>query len=65
MKETKRDSKIVPVGPGGMAGKVMRIAMLVGTAGFAYPNVFIEGMDMNELHRKHMQNAERRSDVAP
>lgn len=59
MVELKRDPKIVPVGPGGVAGKIMRIAMLIGTAGFAYPNVFLEGLDMNEMHRRHMKDAER------
>jgi hypothetical protein len=44
--------RIVPIGPGGLAGKVFRCVMHVCTGGFAYPNVFIEGMDLMEKHQK-------------
>jgi hypothetical protein len=44
--------RIVPVGPGGLAGKVFRCVVHVCTGGFAYPNVFIEGMDLMEKHQK-------------
>ena len=57
MSDIKRNTRIVPVGPGGVVGKVIRIAILFGTAGFVYPNVFLEGIDMNAMHKKHMADA--------
>ncbi len=59
MIDTRRDTRIVPIGPGGLAGKTMRIAVLFATAGFVYPNVFLEGIDMIAMHTQHMKNAER------
>jgi len=46
------DPRIVPVGAGGLAGKIFRSVIHVCTGGFGYPNVFIEGMDLMEKHRK-------------
>lgn len=59
MTDTILDTKIVPVGPGGILGKILRIAVLVSTAGFIFPNVLLEGMDMNGLHKKHTQDPAR------
>lgn len=58
MIDTKRSTKIVPVGHGGVAGKAMRIAVLFGTAGFVFPNVFLEGMDMTAMHKGYLKDAE-------
>lgn len=46
------DPRIVPIGPGGLAGKIFRSVVHVCTGGFGYPNVFIEGMDLLEKHQK-------------
>jgi hypothetical protein len=46
----------VPVGPGGLAGKIFRCVVHVCTGGFGYPNVFIEGMDLMEKHHKDTRN---------
>lgn len=53
------DPRIVPVGPGGLAGKIFRCVVHVCCGGFVYPNVFIEGMDLMEKHRQDTKTAER------
>jgi hypothetical protein len=53
------DPRIVPVGPGGLAGKIFRCVVHVCTGGFGYPNVFIEGMDLMEKHKHDTNTAER------
>ena len=57
MIDTKRSNRIVPVGRGGAVGKAMRIAVLFGTAGFVFPNVFLEGVDMTAIHKNYMKDA--------
>jgi len=57
MIDTKRSNRIVPVGRGGVVGKAMRIAILFGTAGFVFPNVFLEGMDMTAIHKSYQKDA--------
>lgn len=44
MAETQNPN-IVPVGPGGIPGRIARICVFFASGGFLYPNVFIEGMD--------------------
>ena len=43
--EKGREQYIVPVGPGGILGRLGRFFIFTVSAGFLYPNVFIEGMD--------------------
>ena len=43
--EKGREQYIVPVGPGGVLGRLGRFVIFTLSAGFLYPNVFIEGMD--------------------
>lgn len=43
--EANREQYIVPVGPGGALGRFWRFVIFTCSAGFLYPNVFIEGMD--------------------
>jgi hypothetical protein len=43
--EKGREQFIVPIGPGGIPGRLWRFLVFTVTAGFLYPNVFIEGMD--------------------
>jgi hypothetical protein len=50
--DVKNSREIVPVGAGGVVGRVLRIAIHFSTGGFMYPNVFIEGMDLMKKHRQ-------------
>ena len=43
--EQGREQYIVAVGPGGIPGRLWRYLVFFASAGFLYPNVFIEGMD--------------------
>ena len=43
--EKGREQYIVPVGPGGILGRLGRFVIFTASAGFLYPNVFIEGLD--------------------
>ena len=43
--EKDREQYIVPIGPGGSMGRLGRFLVFFASAGFLYPNVFIEGMD--------------------
>ena len=52
--EASREQYIVPVGPGGFAGRLARFVVFFCSAGFLYPNVFIEGMDCTKT-----QNAQQ------
>jgi len=47
--EAGRAQYVVPVGPGGMAGRIGRFLVFLFTAGFFYPNVCIEGMDCTKI----------------
>jgi len=47
--EQPRNRNVVPVGPGGTLGRVGRMIVMLCTGGFAYPNVFIEGMDCTAI----------------
>ena len=47
--EKGREAYVVPVGPGGFFGRLGRVLVFFATAGFLYPNVFIEGMDCTKL----------------
>ena len=40
------------VGPGGIPGRIFRMVVMVCTAGFVYPNAFVEGMDPTAIQRK-------------
>jgi hypothetical protein len=52
MSESKR-SHVVPVGPGGVAGRVFRFCVMFITLGFAYPNVCIEGLDLTKIQDEY------------
>ena len=47
--EKGREQYVVPIGPGGILGRLGRIVIFVFTGGFLYPNVFIEGMDCSKI----------------
>ena len=43
---------MTPRGKGGHVGHVLRMITCVLTAGFAFPNAFVEGMDLTALQNK-------------
>lgn len=47
--EKGREQYIVPVGPGGILGRLGRFIVFVCSGGFLYPNVFIEGLDCTKV----------------
>jgi hypothetical protein len=47
--EAGREQYIVPVGPGGVIGRLWRFLVFCATGGFLYPNVFIEGLDCSKI----------------
>jgi hypothetical protein len=49
--EQSRNPNVVPVGPGGILGKTFRAIVMICTAGFVYPNVFVEGEDLTARQR--------------
>ena len=50
--EQSINRNIVPVGPGGFLGHIGRMIAMVFTAGFAYPNAFVEGMDCTAIQKQ-------------
>lgn len=50
--EQPRNQNVVPAGPGGTLGLIGRMIVMVCTGGFAYPNVFVEGMDCTAIQRE-------------
>jgi hypothetical protein len=47
--EKGRGQYVVPVGPGGVLGRLGRMLIFAATGGFLYPNVFIEGLDCTKI----------------
>ena len=43
---------VTPVGPGGVPGMLLRRVLMVCTGGFAFPNSFVEGMDLTAIQKK-------------
>ncbi len=54
--EQPRNQNVVPVGPGGTLGRIGRMIVMVCTGGFAYPNVFVEGMDCTAIQKETQGN---------
>ncbi len=46
------DRYVQPRGAGGILGRIGRIIVMVCTAGFVFPNAWIEGMNPTEIDRK-------------
>lgn len=58
---TARPNKtIVPVGPGGTPGHLLRMFVMVCTGGFVYPNTFVEGMDLSAIQKLHQDPTEKK-----
>lgn len=49
--EQTLNPNIVPKGPGGALGHIGRMIAMVCTAGFAFPNAFVEGMDCTAIQQ--------------
>lgn len=47
-----RNPNVVPVGGGGTLGRIGRMILMVFSGGFAYPNVFVEGMDCTAIQKE-------------
>jgi len=47
-----RNPNMVPIGPGGTAGRIFRMIVMVCTGGFLFPNVFVEGMDCTAIQKE-------------
>jgi hypothetical protein len=43
---------VTPVGAGGLPGMILRRVLTVCTGGFAFPNSFVEGMDLTAIQKK-------------
>ncbi len=43
---------VVPVGPGGFAGRAFRFCVMFITLGFVYPNVCVEGLDLTKIQNE-------------
>ncbi len=46
------NSNVVPAGPGGALGRLGRMIAMLCTGGFAFPNVFVEGLDCTAIQKE-------------
>ena len=44
---------MVPVGPGGIWGRIGRFLVMIFSAGFAYPNTCVEGLDLTAIQNQY------------
>jgi len=51
MEQTSVSPTMMPRGGGGTAGHALRMITCILTAGFAYPNTFVEGMDLTAMQK--------------
>ena len=60
-KETtaQTNKNVVPIGPGGVAGHLLRMVVMIFTGGFIYPNTFVEGMDLTSIQKVHQEPTEK------
>ena len=47
-KQPKR-SLTIPIGKGGVPGRLFRFTLMLLSGGFIYPNVAVEGMNLTEI----------------
>ena len=50
--EESPNPNVVPVGPGGIPGRIFRMVAMVCTGGFCFPNAFVEGMDCTAIQKR-------------
>ena len=43
---------VVPIGGGGVVGHALRMIICLCTGGMAFPNTFVEGMDLTAIQEK-------------
>jgi hypothetical protein len=51
MEETPNPN-VVPIGPGGILGRIGRMIVMVCSGGLLFPNVFVEGLDCTAIQKK-------------
>ena len=51
---------IVPIGPGGTPGHLLRMIVMIITGGFVYPNTFVEGMDLSAIQKLHQEPTDKK-----
>ena len=51
--EQSPNPNVTPLGPGGFPGLILRRLLMVCTGGFAFPNSFVEGMDLTAIQKKN------------
>ena len=52
MAENADDKLMVPIGPGGVPGRIFRFIMFLLTVGMLFPNVCVEGMNLTKMQRE-------------
>jgi hypothetical protein len=50
--EQSLNPNIVPPGPGGLPDHIFRMIAMLCTGGFAFPNVFVEGLDCTAIQKE-------------
>jgi hypothetical protein len=55
--EKKSKSTVVPRGKGGVGAHIVRMILCTLTGGMAYPNTFVEGMDLTAIQDKYVEAA--------
>ena len=70
MAQSSRDTtaqsnkNIVPIGPGGVPGHLLRMLVMIFTGGFIYPNTFVEGMDLTAIQKVYQEPTEKNNKKA-
>jgi hypothetical protein len=57
-KSVAPNKNVVPIGGGGVPGHLLRMIVMICTGGFAYPNTFVEGMDLTAIQKSHLDPAD-------
>ena len=50
--EASQNPNVVPVGPGGIVGLIIRRILMVCSGGFAFPNSWVEGLDCTAIQKQ-------------
>lgn len=57
---SQTNKNVVPMGGGGLPGHLLRMIVMICTGGFAFPNTFVEGMDLTAIQSAHLQPSEKK-----
>ena len=63
--EAKIKSTVVPRGKGGLGAHIVRMVICFLTGGMAYPNTFVEGMDLTAIQQKYIDSAIKKAPASP